>query len=287
MIMPNIWDLITSHIKTAIALVIAGIVLALLLFLDLRGPSLFTRWFSTETVIIEKRSLTRGVVEVFMAGEKIRFALQDVESETVFWLFDEKELYSGGIEYEHAFAFDKNEPDGLEKVHRIDSFFKYNDSYQTTSTMVRVQNSRLVACVEIQGENISVVANKGLSDRWVLQKGWLSKSEGGVFQPKADLMFQPVAGTPEVLTTTVTPEAWSEVLTHPEYLAWSPDGDWITPRTFGLINANRRLWAGVATTRTSNAWLTYEFQNTDGDERLEIVSPLSGTLSEECPPLIQ
>jgi len=214
------------------------------------------------TITIEARSTTREAVETFLTGEKVRFFLQGVRSEKVFWILNEEEVYPGGVQLEYVFPFDEADPLGVTRDHRIDVFFKHDKDYQAVSTMVRTQNIKYQVCVETHDWTMSILASRSLGDHWVFDNGWLSQSENGIFQRKVGLTFEPVADTAEVVGTTVTAEAWSQVLTRPEYLAWSE---------------------GLPAGRRPNVWLTYEFVDLDGDQRLEIAKSLSDILSEECP----
>lgn len=102
------------------------------------GSTIILGWFRSPT--IKATSLQRPSAEVFMAGEKIRFSLQDVKSERVFWIFDEKETLVGNVETDFEFPVDPTQPKGSTANHRIDVFFKDGGGYKAASIVVRIQN---------------------------------------------------------------------------------------------------------------------------------------------------
>jgi hypothetical protein len=76
-------------------------------------------WFGPK---IEFRSISRGQVSSFLAGEAIRFSLKGSSPDKVFWVFEETAPQSGSIESDHDFPFDSGKPQGIESARRVDVF---------------------------------------------------------------------------------------------------------------------------------------------------------------------
>ncbi len=144
------------------------------------GTDIVLTWF--RPVRIETVSATRQHAQVFMAAEKIRFSLKDVHSERVFWVVDEREVFPGGVEFEYVFTLDSNQPLGITRDHRVDSFFKSGAAYRTAETTIRTQNVNLDASKVPQSFERGRERTKLFPSHLQLGKVWLSGPQIGTFQ---------------------------------------------------------------------------------------------------------
>lgn len=233
-----------------IAVIFIGGILFWLFQLD--GIEVVRGWLKRPT--IEAKPTTRRETDTFLADEKVRFFLKHVQSEKVFWMFDENHVYPGNVEIEYAFSFDENAGSGITCDHRVDVFFKRGTSYRTVSGFVRVQNIKYNVKLDVQHLEVSLSSDKILDDRWMVRGASLSKFEDGNFKSIFDLTFEKtkVGG---IVTAAVNRETFIDLFSYPE------DVD---------------LIAQLAIRR--DAWVTYEFIRLDGTESLVLAEPLSAML---------
>lgn len=219
------------------------------------GASRVLEWF--QPAIIEATSTTRRIVDAFMAGEPIRFYLKNVKSERVFWVFDERTMHRGNIEFEYAFPFEGSLPIGLARDHRVDAFYKYGASYGVASEVVRVHNVQHSVSLNIESSAVKVQAATVLAERWMLERASITKFKDGNFEPKGyfTMTEQP---DKKIASGVISAGKLFHALSYPG------GGDLKTELA-----------------RKKDAWVTYEFVDRDGKERLSIVHPLSAVENKD------
>lgn len=104
----------------------------------------------------------------YYAGEKLTLNIPNVESTSVYWVFDESaEAKRLGVSTEHIFAFDAAQT-GPRSTRRVDAFFRTEDRYETASAFVEILNNQTVA-ISFDNEMIEIAANTELEQDWLLQ----------------------------------------------------------------------------------------------------------------------
>jgi hypothetical protein len=130
---------------------------------------------------IESSSRNRPFTKTFLAEEKIRFKLNTVDTDRVYWLFDESDPFvRGSVEVEHSFRFDEKTPEGIERVRRVDAFYKEGDTYGHASARVQVTNVR-VASASIESQGLKLAVATDLKGKWKFSSISLVKYDGGMF----------------------------------------------------------------------------------------------------------
>jgi hypothetical protein len=140
---------------------------------------------------IEVRSVSRGEVSTFLAGEQIRFSLKGVSPDRVLWDFEETEIQPGSVQIEHAFAFDSNTPAGIESTRRVDVFYREGAEYRTAWTHVGISNLRFVSA-RIEGKGIALKVDQPANTNWVLSEVSLGKFEDGHFKAETKIPAEQV-----------------------------------------------------------------------------------------------
>lgn len=120
--------------------------------------------------------------KTFYAEEIIRLKLVGIETDRVYWLFDETgPIINGIIEVEHSFPFVQKEPKGVEQFRRVDAFYKDRDSYGHASAFIPVSNLQMNFSVSVDSEGIKSSAISGIVGQWKLSNLSLASYEDGKF----------------------------------------------------------------------------------------------------------
>lgn len=252
--MPNsLWGHIKKLLYGAAVILVAGLAYW---FFQAGGQRTILEWFKTwsETPMIEATSTTRSDVDKFIAGEKIRFSLKLVQTDKVFWLFDDNEIIPGSIEIEYGFPFEPTQPLGITTVHRVHAFFRSGETYRVASRAVHSQNLKYEASVSVGQSGVRLIARTSLGDRWVLQNASLTSFEMGSFKIKGEIPLGVEAAAPDdpsLITGSIKLRTLRDALSFAENLDLKTQ------------LANRR-----------DAWVTYEFVDRNTKEKLAILQPL-------------
>jgi hypothetical protein len=204
-------------------------------------------WFSGTEILVSSAS---GVGTEFLAGEKLRFLLKNVQSSRVFWVFDETDPIGTSVEVEYAFPFEEGIPRGQARDRRIDAFFKAGDTYKVATKMVRTRNVKFTTQIDLDNNQFTVTADTSLDAKWSLTGASLVKHVAGLFARGVEL---PVVSAPngQVGTITVDRKIAADALGYAQNVDLK-----------SKINAD------------STAWMSYEFSNaTDPGKKLTIVEP--------------
>lgn len=127
-------------------------------------------------------------VSGFLAGQPIRFSLQGASPDTVFWIFEDKDVQLGNVQNDHAFPFDSKKGTGIESTRRVDIFFKEGAEYRVASKHVTVRNVQ-IASANIDGSSIALSVSPPLTSDWTLSKVSLGKFQDGMFKPPSNVDF--------------------------------------------------------------------------------------------------
>jgi len=233
--------------KTLVLVGVALVAGALFWIFQLGGYRIIQEYFEKQPTI--QAATTRTIGGPFLAGEKIRFSLQNVQSDKIFWFFDEKDWLPGDLEIEYTFGYDESQPFGIKKSHRVDVFFRYGKEYQTTLKNVVTENIKHAFSLDYGATGITVDADSTVGGDWVLHRVSLNKYEGGVFAQK--LVFDIEPGSAKAK----------------EHIGWT------------MLSA--KLGRSVENIKTeikekTVGWLAYDFVNPEKmGEKLVILHPLS------------
>ncbi len=135
---------------------------------------------------IEISSTVRPSTKTFFASEKMWLKLANVETDRVYWLFDEDDsLIRGGVQIQHGFDFDPKTPTGTETYRRVDAFYKDGDQYRTSTSKIAVSNLQVKAEILIKSEMLNILADsyiKGAHEKWKISSASLAKYNDGNFE---------------------------------------------------------------------------------------------------------
>ncbi len=121
----------------------------------------------------------------FLAGEKVWLTLEGVQTDRVYWLFDEgKSPIRGGIQFQHSFPFDDSAPAGIKRMRRIDAFFRTGDSYSSVHALINVDNTKIQAMANVKHAGFEIIAESDIEGEWKLVDVSLAKFEDGKFNDK-------------------------------------------------------------------------------------------------------
>jgi hypothetical protein len=246
----EIMNFLKNPLVRLIIIIVAGITLGVIVWLkEFEGLNQIKKLLHPP--FIKAISPMRPNVETFITGEKIRLYLTNIQSEKVFWLFEEKSVLPGSVEIEYSFPYDRSQADGLVRDYRVDAFFKHGAQYRVASTIVRTQNIRYSASIDVEQSDVRLTVRNTLGDRWMLSKASLSKYEDGAFKPGFDIPVEAVESVARTTSFVIDRKTFTKVLAYPEHID---------------------LRTQLATKK--DAWVTYEFVDQARKEKLEIVQPL-------------
>jgi len=211
-------------------------------------------WVSGNEIIVS--SARRATAKEFLAGEKLRLCLKDVQSERVFWVFEESDVVCGDIEIEHAFPFAEGTPLAQARDRRVDAFFKSGDKYKVATKLVRTRNVKYNTKITFKESQLSVTAEKVLASEWGLSAVSIAKYSNGKFA-SGDMI--PVS------------------LTKDGKIGMAVLGSDAVAKALGLTDT-KDLKAKIALGK--NAWVSYELLDTKGNNKITIVEPLDKRLTE-------
>jgi hypothetical protein len=166
-------------------------------------------------VQIEVSSTNRPSVSSFIAGEEIRFSLKGVESDKVFWVFDEDEknvVETRGPEIRYTFQFDPKGRKNVEWDRRVDAFFKKDGVYRPAWKLVRVINTSLSTGVHLGSSGLRLTVAQPLQGDWKLTGARLATFENAAVQDKLDLAQAPGGRAGEEWTFTSLTSAFTKAL---------------------------------------------------------------------------
>jgi hypothetical protein len=109
------FDFLSSGQKKAILGFVVFVAIVLGVVFDVAGTALqFGRWLrGIFDDTIEAKSMSGDDASGFLAGTPIRFSLKGASPDTVFWIFEEKDVQLGNVQNDHAFPFDSKTDTGL------------------------------------------------------------------------------------------------------------------------------------------------------------------------------
>ena len=129
-------------------------------------------------------------VRNFIAGEELRFSLKGVQSERVFWVFDEDQksvVETRGPEIKYTFQFESNKKEPVWN-RRVDAFFKSGGSYRSAYKLVSVSNTSIPATVRVDPSGLKVtVPTGGPTGDWTLASAKLGTFENAKVEDKMNL----------------------------------------------------------------------------------------------------
>lgn len=205
------------------------------------------RWvFGTKIVV---SSTTRAGIADYLAGEVLRFSLEDVRSPRVVWAFDEGQPVVGNVEAQFAFPFDTTVPKGQARDHRIDAFFKVGDAYKTASTLIRTSNLEYAASVSVDESTVTVAAPNTFGADWSLTGTSLARFSGGQFLKQHKMLSQAPAN-PDQFTAT-------------------------RKDAFEAFGYTEGTHLDTALTADKQAWTWYDFKNKSTGATLTIAKPVA------------
>lgn len=235
-----------ENFKKLLAFAIAVLLIVLYFTIDL---DTMKRWVKGPE--IQVTSTDRGFVEEFLAGEKLRLVLKDIQSPKVVWLFDEATAVIGDVEIEYIFPFREDLPRAQARDRRIDAFFKARDDYEVATALVRTRNVKYLSKAEIRTRVVELAAEAMFDRIWSLHGVSLGKYERGAFTKAVKL---PMSGTKQGLQIfEINQAAAKEALGAKE----APHPDWK---------------AALAT--STDIWVSYSFIETGTKKKLTVVTPL-------------
>jgi len=222
-------------------IIVAG---ALYYLFELGGKDRLVALFKRPS--IEVRCVNRRDTDKVYAGEKLRFFINNVKCNKVFWIFDERHVVPGGIELEYRFSFEEGEPTGIEADHRVDVLFRSGQEYSAATTMVRVVNLNLVATIHQQLKRIEFLVKMKPVESLQLRSIGLAQYTEGRFSGQAALPVYKEGST-----------------------FVDADGNSATKWVVNVPEANTRMiadWKGK-----SNAWTEFTFSDTKTGQELVLV----------------
>jgi len=129
-------------------------------------------------------------VQDFIAGEELRFSLKGVQSERVFWVFDEDQssvVETRGPEIKYTFQFESNRKEPVWN-RRVDAFFKSGGSYRSAYKLVSVANTSIPATVRVDPSGLKVTLPAGgPTGDWKLASAKLGTFENAKVEDKVNL----------------------------------------------------------------------------------------------------
>jgi hypothetical protein len=140
-------------------------------------------------------------VRDFIAGEELRFALKGVESERVFWVFDEDQksvVETMGPEIKYTFQFDPKKKEPVWN-RRVDAFFKSGGAYRSSYKLVSVANTAISANIQVTASGVQLtVPPGGPTGTWKLDSAKLGVFENAAVADKMELAHTATGPTGEV-----------------------------------------------------------------------------------------
>ena len=170
----------------------------------------------------------------------------------IYQLFDESDQFRrGDIEFEHSFSFDPQITEGIERLRRVDVFYKRGDNYGHVFAHIPVNNLKTVASVTVEADGLKIAASSEvLQGAWKLASVKLVKYDRGTFK---DLTGQPVS------LTTSGKEASATWDFHQLAAA------------FGYGSADEaKKWLP----HDKSAWISVAYEPVGGGEPLSVVKPI-------------
>jgi len=242
----SFWNTLKEHIGKLLAAAVAVILIA--------GAT----WLYHQVVIpIQVSSITRPAVTDFVAGEELRFSLTGVESQNVFWIFDEDPAHfvqTKGPEVHYTFQFDpKGQKDALWD-RRVDAFFKTGGRYSTATKLVRVTNTQFKAAIQVKPSSFELTVPSAVMGNWYVSSAKLGTFEDAAVRNKLDFTLLP--GTAQG---------------HGEGVVYQLQGkeDFLTK----------------ALEDRSNTWVTLDYKSREGNQSLRLIEPMADlTNSKYRPP---
>ena len=183
--MPKLVDLIKDQGKNALIVLVCVVAIVIVTYLSGVADKPL-RWLNGPT--IAATSMSGDEVSGFLAGQPIRFSLQGASPDTVFWIFEEKDVQLGNVQNDHAFPFDSKAGTGIESKRRVDVFFKEGADYHVVSKHVTVRNVQ-IASAKIEGSTISLSVSPPPHSDWTLSKVSLGKFQDGIFRASSNVDY--------------------------------------------------------------------------------------------------
>lgn len=228
------------------AVLVAGILIA--------GQTLGWRTFlpSFSSAQISISPTSRPLSEAFFADEKLWVTLGGVETDRVYWVFDESDrVVAGGIQLQYTFPFNATAPVGGESKRRIDAFYKVGDEYKHTVKRVSVRNIQIRADSSFGPQGLAVTLPKEIPGEWKLDRVRLARlSKGG---------FKNAAIEPETSTASDTDAR----------IVWN--GAQVASE-FGYRSSEE---AGSKLISDGRVWISAEYKGNEMAETLTVVKPIS------------
>lgn len=224
-------------------------IVIIILYLTIDFEWLRAKFTGKEISVI---STQRPSAKEFLAGEKLQFSLENIQTPKVIWLFDETIPVIGGVEIQFAFPYRDSLPKGQARDRRVDAFYKAGDTYKSTSALIRTRNVRYVADTNVTDKGIRLVAGQSFNDEWSLNDVYVSHYFAGNYVNPVNV---PLASSMS------------------GFKVYDIDQD-VAQKVFG---GKRMVGANWQTEMLSgrDIWVSYDFSNTKTGEKLTITNPVS------------